>query len=170
MEVVERTFNVAHRCTHLVLHLDNQQLRYVGIEASLAVVETDTSVDGDALTHSLVHQGDALETVLQAGMERGRTGSCELRAVSGVGRVLPDEVDYFRDFQCAVEQGYIDGYAYFVRLLLVVFVLDFEEGGVGGTLGAHTEFLAVELLVVVHGVHVECCGVEIECAVGGEGF
>ena len=47
---------------------------------------------------------------------------------------------------------------------------DFEEGGVCRAIGSHPQLLPIEFLVVVHGVHSQIGGVEIERAVRGNGI
>ena len=156
VQLVQSLLDARHRCTHLVLHLDDEQRADVGVDIGGAIVEADAAVDGDALAHALVDESDALEAVFQTWVQRGHR----------VGGVAVDESRHLRHLQTAIEQRDVDGNSHLAGLPLVVFVLDFEEGGVGGAVGAHTQLLAVEFFVVVHGVHAQVVGVEIEGAVG----
>ena len=134
----------------VAFQFDDYAVADVGTRVDVVVVEAQAQVDGEALGHAVVDEGDAIEEVLDVRMQ----------LVDGVPRLLDQELTGLVALENALETRHLDAFLFCAAV--VVLILDLKEGDTRLLVGAYTDLLSHLAARLVHIVHAVVVGVEVD--------
>lgn len=150
----------------IAFELDDGQVAHASIGLCLEVVEPEIQVDGESFGHAMIDEGDAVEEVLELGLQGvgAQGGRLDLTIDMGEERSLLEFSQDLRHQLIGLDGivGDLHLHTFLARTTMIVLMLDFEESLSCIQIGSHPDLLSGFVTHFVSGVHLVVGRIEID--------